>query len=103
MREASALSAAPVAGGDRALQARLQGYGAAVQGCERSHGTSGPKREACIADARRQAGGGEEDETARDEAVETPYLHFSGRAGCRLGATAACGRIPRWRCRRCPA
>lgn len=84
MREASDMSAAQVAGGDRALQARLQGYGAAVQACERSHGTSGAKREACIADARRKAGGGEEDDTARDEVVETPYLHFSGRANCQL-------------------
>lgn len=84
MREASAMSATPVAGGDRALQARLQGHGAAVQACERSHGTSGAKRDACIADARRKAGGGEEDDTARDEVVETPYLHFSGRANCQL-------------------
>lgn len=84
MREASAMSAAQVAGGDRGLQAKLQGYGAAVQACERSHGTSGAKREACIADARRKAGGGEEDDTARDDVVETPYLHFSGRANCQL-------------------
>lgn len=84
LREASAMSAAQVAGGDRALQAKLQGYGAAVQACERSHGTSGAKREACIADARRQAGGGAEDDTARDDVVETPYLHFSGRANCQL-------------------
>jgi hypothetical protein len=84
MREASAMSAARVAGGDRALQARLQDYGAAVQACERSHGTGGPRREACIADARRKAGGGEEDDTARDEVVQTPYLHFSGRANCQL-------------------
>lgn len=84
MREASAMSAAQVAGGDRALQARLQGYGAAVQACERSHGAAGPKREACIADARRKAGGGVEDDTAGDEVVETPYLHFSGRANCQL-------------------
>jgi hypothetical protein len=84
MREASAMSAAQVAGGDRALQAKLQGYGAAVQACERSHGTAGAKREACIADARRKAGGGEDDDTARDDVVETPYLHFSGRAACQL-------------------
>jgi hypothetical protein len=84
MREASAMSAAQVAGGDRALQAKLQGYGAAVQACERSHGTTGSKREACITDARRQAGGGVEDESARDDVVETPYLHFSGRASCQL-------------------
>lgn len=83
MREAMAMSSAQVAGGDRALQARLQGYGAAVQACERSK-PAGAAREACIADARRQAGGGVEDETDRDEVVETPYLHFSGRTACQL-------------------
>jgi len=77
------MSASQVAGGDRAMQARLQAYGAAVQACERSK-PAGPARKACIADARRQAGGGAEDETDRDEVVETPYLHFSGRAACQI-------------------
>jgi hypothetical protein len=86
MREAMAMSATQVAGGDRALQARLQGYGSAVQACERAK-PAGPAREACIADARRQAGGGVEDESDRDEVVETPYLHFSGRAACQLDVT----------------
>jgi hypothetical protein len=81
MREASALSAAQVAGGDHNLQARLQAYGAAVQACERS-GAAGPAREACIANVRRQAGAS--DQTDQDDVVETPYLHFSGRAGCRF-------------------
>ena len=82
MREAMASSATQVAGGDRQLQARLQGYGAAVQACERS-AAAGAAREACIANARRQAGGGS-DPTDHDDVVETPYLHFSGRAGCRF-------------------
>jgi hypothetical protein len=85
MREASALSAAQVAGGDRALQARLQGYGSAVQACERG-AAAGAAREACMANARRQAGGGT-DETDQDEVVETPYLHFRGQGACQLDVT----------------
>jgi len=85
MREASAMSAAQVAGGDRAMQARLQGYGAAVAACERT-AAAGAARDACIANARRQAGGGS-DETDRDEAVEAPYLHFRGVGACRLDVT----------------
>lgn len=54
MREAMALSAAQTAGGDRATQGR------------------------------RQAGGGAPDDSDRDEEVETPYLHFIGRAACQL-------------------
>jgi hypothetical protein len=81
MREASALSVAQVAGGDRHVQARLQAYGVALQACERS-AAAGPAREACIANARQQAGGS--DPTDHDDVVETPYLHFSGRAGCRF-------------------
>lgn len=84
MREATAMSAAQVGArtGDASVQARLQAYGSAVQGCERQH-KAGQAREACIADARRRAGGGSDDGDA-DEAVETPYLHFSGRAACQL-------------------
>ncbi len=83
MREAMALSAAQTAGGDRAMQGRLQAYGSAVQGCERSQ-PAGTAREACIANARRQAGGGAPDDSDRDEEVETPYLHFIGRTACQL-------------------
>lgn len=82
MREAMAMSSAQVARGDASVQARLQGYGNAVQGCERQH-AAGKAREACIAQARRAAGGGEDDGPP-DEVVETPYLHFSGRAACGL-------------------
>jgi hypothetical protein len=82
MREAMAMSARQTAGGDRAVQARLQAYGSAVQACER-RAPAGAARDACIADARRQAGGGS-DETDRDDAVETPYLYFRGQPGCQL-------------------
>ncbi len=81
MREASAMSAAQAAGGDRATQARLQAYGQAAAACERQQGKA---REACQAEARRKAGGGEEEP---DEVVETPYLMFTGRAACRLETT----------------
>jgi len=80
MREASAMSAAQVAGGDKATQARLQAYGQAASLCERQ---SGKAKEACQADARRKAGGGEDEP---DDTVETPYLMFTGRADCRLEA-----------------
>ncbi len=80
MREASALSATQVAGADPATQGRLQAYGQAAATCERQQGKA---REACQADARRQAGGGEDEP---DDAVETPYLMFIGRANCRLEA-----------------
>lgn len=82
MREAMALSSAQVARGDASVQARLQGYDNAVQTCERQHAAAAA-REACIAQARRAAGGGEDDGPP-DEVVETPYLHFSGRAACGL-------------------
>ena len=80
MREASAMSAAQVAGGDKATQAKLQAYGQAASLCERQ---SGKAKEACQADARRKAGGGEDEP---DEVVENPYLMFTGRANCRLEA-----------------
>src|SRR5678816_1923746 len=80
MREASAMSAAQAAGGDRATQARLQAYGQAAAACEKQQGKA---REGCQADARRKAGGGEDEP---DDTIETPYLMFTGRAGCRLEA-----------------
>lgn len=83
MREAQAMSAAQVAGGNPQVQARLQAYGNAVRACERQH-AAGAAREACIAQARRQSGGA--DETDSDEGVETPYLHFSGLGACRMDA-----------------
>lgn len=86
MREAMALSAVQVAGGDASVQGRLQAYGAAVQACER-RAPAGAAREACIADARRQAGGGSDD-SERDEVVETPYLHFRGQGRCQLDVEA---------------
>lgn len=79
MREASAMSAAQVAGGDRTLQARLGAYGQATAACERLPAAA---REGCQADARRRHGGG--DDGPPDEVQETPYLFYTGRAGCRL-------------------
>lgn len=84
MREAMAMSAVQVAGGHAGVQQRLEGYGAAVQACERQHAAA-KAREACIANARRQAGGVADDSDADDE-VETPYLFFRGHAGCRFDA-----------------
>lgn len=80
LREASALSAAQVARGDAGTQTRLQAYGAAVQACERGRAAA---RDACVSSARSQAGGSD-DESDRDDTVETPYLLFSGRAACQL-------------------
>lgn len=82
MREASKFSAAQVAGGDRATQARLQAYGDDAAGCERLGAAQA--REACQADVRRRHGGGEDEP---DEVVETPYLMFTGRTDCRLETT----------------
>jgi hypothetical protein len=88
MREASALGAAQAAGGDRATQDRLQAYGNAAAACERQPAKA---REACQADARRRAGGGVDEP---DDVVETPYLMFTGRAGCQLETTVKIdGRI----------
>lgn len=81
MREASALVAAQVPGGERAPQARLQAYGQAVAACERQPAKA---REACQADARRRAGGGEDEP---EEVDVSPYLMFFGRAGCQLETT----------------
>ena len=83
MREAQAFAAVQASGGHAGVQARLAGYGQAVQACERQHAAA-KAREACIANARRQAGGGDEDEA--DDEVETPYLYFSGPAACRFEA-----------------
>lgn len=83
MREAQALAAVQASGGHAGVQARLAGYGQAVQACERQHAAA-KAREACIANARRQAGGGDDDEA--DDVVETPYLFFSGSTACRFEA-----------------
>lgn len=82
MREAMAMSAVQVAGGNASVQSRLNAYGAAVQVCERK-APAGAARDACISNARRQAGGAD-DETDRDEDVETPYLFFIGKPGCQI-------------------
>ncbi len=95
MREASALSVANMAamGADRGTQARMQAYGMAAQTCMRS-APAGAARDACMADARRRAGGGVEDESGNDDAVATPYLHFIGRAACKIDfAVKIDGRI----------
>jgi hypothetical protein len=84
MREASALSAAGVAGGDRNTQARLQAYGEAAAACERQ--PAGKLREACQAQARRQAGGGVD--APADRELATPYLLFTGPMACGLQLTA---------------
>lgn len=81
MREATAFSAAQVGAGHPQTQARLQAYGNAVQACERQH-KAAAQRDACIANARRQAGGS--DETDTDEVVETPYLHFTAIPACQF-------------------
>lgn len=79
MREASAISAAQVAGGDPSTRARLEAYGKDASVCERE--ASAKAREACQAEVRRRHGGGEDEP---DEVVETPYLYFTGRAACGL-------------------
>lgn len=79
MREASAMSAAQVAGGDKATRARLEAYGRDAAACERQ--ATAKAREACQADVRRRHGGGEDEP---DDEVETPYLMFTGRTDCRL-------------------
>lgn len=83
MREASAFSAAQVAGGDARVQGRLQAYGDAAAACQRQ--PAGPKRDACVAQARRNAGA-PDDETDTDDTPETPYLLFTGRTACRFDA-----------------
>ena len=85
MREAMALSTVNVGGRDAGVQQRLQAYGQAVQACERSQ-PAGARRDACVADARRRAGGG--DEGPADDTVETPYLMFTGATACGLELSA---------------
>lgn len=88
MREASALATAGMAGGagsnrrpiDPATQARLKSYGEAAAACERQ--PAGRAREACQADARRRAGGG--DDGPADPSLPTPYLVFNGMPVCDL-------------------
>lgn len=96
MREASALVTAGMAAGqppgvsgspaagrqrlDAASQARLQAYGQAVAACERQ--PAGSAREACRAQARRQAGGGAE--LPEDNEPAAPFLVFNGMPACEL-------------------
>lgn len=84
MREASALSAAAMPGVNPGSQARLQAYGNAAAACERQ--PAGKAREACRADARRQAGGGVD--APDDSGPATPYLIFNGVMACGLQLTA---------------
>lgn len=84
MREAAALSAAAMPGANPGSQGRLQAYGQAAAACERQ--PAGKAREACRADARRQAGGGAE--APDDGGPATPYLFFNGIAACGLQLSA---------------
>lgn len=84
MREASALSAAAMPGVNPASQGRLQAYGNAAAACEKQ--PAGKAREACRAEARRQAGGGVD--APEDSGPATPYLHFNGVTACGLQTTA---------------
>ena len=80
MREASALSATQVAGADPATEGRLQAYGQR-RGDLRTAAGKGAR--GLPGGRAAQAGGGEDEP---DDAVETPYLMFMGRANCRLEA-----------------
>jgi hypothetical protein len=84
MREASALSAAAMPGANPGSQGRLQAYGQAAAACEKQ--PAGKAREACRAEARRQAGGGAD--APEDNGPATPYLHFNGVMACGLQITA---------------
>lgn len=91
MREASALSAATVAaaapgGADPDMQARLQAYGRAAAVCERV--TPAAARAACQAQARRDAGGGDDTATP-DDGLPEPYRLYIGQADCGLRVQAA--------------
>ncbi|WP_457417650.1 hypothetical protein [Roseateles sp. P5_E7] len=81
MREASALTAATM---PASTQGRLQAYGNAAAACERQ--PAGKPREACQANARRQAGGGVDAPEVSGPA--TPYLLFTGAMACGLQLTA---------------
>lgn len=88
MREASAMVSASMGQAgptgqprmDAATQGRMQAYGNAVAACERQ--PAGKAREACRAEARRQAGGGVE--APEDSGPATPYLVFNGVPACGL-------------------
>lgn len=84
MREASALGVGAMPGVNPGSQGRLQAYGQAAAACERQ--PAGKAREACRADARRQAGGGVE--APDDGGPATPYLLFTGPAACGLQLAA---------------
>lgn len=88
MREASALSAAAMPGANPGAypgsQGRLQAYGNAVAACERQ--PAGKAREACRAEARRQAGG--DAQAPDDGGPATPYLLFTGAMACGLQLSA---------------
>jgi hypothetical protein len=81
MREASALTAATM---PAPVQGRLQAYGNAAAACGRQ--PAGKAREACRADARRNAGGGVD--APEDSGPATPYLLFTGAMACGLQLTA---------------
>ncbi|MDR7335779.1 hypothetical protein [Roseateles asaccharophilus] len=82
MREATALTAATM---PASTQGRLQAYGHAVAACEKQ--PAGKAREACQAQARRQAGGGVD--MPEDVGPATPYLLFTGATDCGLQLTAS--------------
>jgi hypothetical protein len=84
MREASALSAAAMPGVNPGSQGRLQAYGNAAAACEKQ--PAGKARDACRAEARRQAGGGVD--APEDSGPATPYLIFNGAMACGLQITA---------------
>lgn len=92
LREASAMASASLGQAaapgqprmDAGTQARIQAYGHAVAACERQ--PAGKTREACRADARRQAGGGAE--APEDNGPATPYLVFYGVPACGLQLSA---------------
>lgn len=82
MREA--VGRVPVSGPQAgAVQGRLQAYAGAVRACEKQHAAAAA-REACIAQARRQAGGS--DDSDADEVLEAPYLLFHGAPACQIDA-----------------
>lgn len=81
MREAMKLSSAQ-SGLDAGGQAKLQAYGAGYAACEKRH-PEGKARQACIADARRQAGG-RPDATDTDDEPPAKYLSYLGLGDCQV-------------------
>jgi hypothetical protein len=81
MREAMKLSSAQ-SGLDASGQAKLQAYGAGYVACEKRH-PEGKARQACIADARRQAGG-RPDATDTDDEAPAKYLSYLGLGDCQV-------------------